>query len=89
MKRGFILLTILLLASMFVLSGCTTINKGAVGQQVGSNTKAVYVYDPKDVVIQTDAGQFKIKSASGPNGEKCNVNLVSLREIIEEDPPQG
>lgn len=22
------------------------------------------------------------------NGEKCSINLVSLREIIEEDPPQ-
>jgi hypothetical protein len=36
MKRGFILLTILLLASMIFISGCATINKGAVGQKVNS-----------------------------------------------------
>ncbi|MFH1210037.1 MAG: hypothetical protein V1663_04580, partial [archaeon] len=87
MKRGFILLSILLLVGMIFISGCA--KTGPIGQRVNTNEEKLIIYDPKDVVIQTDAGQFKIKSASGPNGEKCNVNLVSLREIIEEDPPQG
>ncbi|MFH1209750.1 MAG: hypothetical protein V1663_03100 [archaeon] len=65
MKRGFILLTILLLASMIFISGCKIIDKDAVGQSLtqkgklegstytaGTNEKLVLdVGDPSKLIV--------------------------------------
>jgi len=73
----------LLILGLFI-SGCA----GPVGSNIQSKEE-LFVHNPKDIIMQTSVGQFIVKSAEGPNGEECNIDINSLRDIIEDNPPSG